>query len=81
MRYILKNPKVPALIVHYEKDKCVVSKYSGARKLAKKNNLKLITIKGGGTTGNVCGPFHYHGFENKMPEVIQAVYSWSSTLK
>ena len=81
MRYMLKNPKVPVLVVHHEKDGCNVTRYSSAKSLAKKHNFKLVTITGGGTTGEVCGPFHYHGFENKMPEVIQAVHSWSSTLK
>jgi hypothetical protein len=81
MRYMLKNPKVPVLVVHHEKDGCNVTRYSSAKSLAKKHNFKLVTITGGGTTGKVCGPFHHHGFENKMSEVIQAVHSWSSSLK
>ena len=77
----LESETIYVLVVHHEKDGCNVTRYSSAKSLAKKHNFKLVTITGGGTTGEVCGPFHYHGFENKMPEVIQAVHSWSSTLK
>ena len=81
MESMLKKVELPVLVVHHEKDACTVSQYNAAKKLAEKNNYKLITISGGGTTGSVCGPLHYHGFEGTAEEVIRAVQEWSTTLQ
>ena len=81
MKTMFKNkPDVPILVIHHEKDACVVTPYTGAKGVADKHNFKLIKISGGGSSGDVCGPLHYHGFEDKMTEVIQSIKEWSEKL-
>ena len=76
MQHMLKETKIPVLVVHHEKDSCSVTPYVGAKNLAKKNNYKLITISGGGTSGDQCGPLHYHGFEGTTDQVINSIQDW-----
>ena len=81
MQNMLKKPTVPVLVIHHQKDSCDVTPYLPAKNLAEKMNFKLIAITGGGNTGDACGPLHHHGFEGKMPEVIQAIQKWSGELQ
>ena len=67
MKTMFKNkPDVPIFVIHHEKDSCVVTSYVGAKRLADKHNFNLLKISGGGTSGDVCGPLHYHGSTNNL---------------
>ena len=80
MRNMLKKTSVPVLIIHHKKDGCIVTPFAPVKSLSKKKGFSLVAISGGGSTGNPCGPLHYHGFEGTMSQVITEIKKWAETL-
>ena len=80
MRNMLKKTSVPVLIIHHKKDGCIVTPFAPVKSLSKKKGFSLAAISGGGSTGNPCGPLHYHGFEGTMSQVITEIKRWAETL-
>ena len=80
MRNMLKKTSVPVLIIHHKQDGCVVTPFSPIKSLSKKRGFPLVTISGGGSSGNPCGPLHFHGFEGTMSQVITEIKKWAEAL-
>ncbi|MBL60768.1 MAG: hypothetical protein CMI85_01385 [Candidatus Pelagibacter sp.] len=80
MSSMLKKTSVPVLIIHHRKDGCEVTPFAPTKSLSKKKGFPLVAISGGGSTGNPCGPLHYHGFEGTMNQVIDEIKKWAEAL-
>ena len=77
---MLKKTTVPVLIIHHKEDRCIVTPFSPAKSISEKKGYPIIVISGGGSTGNTCGPLHYHGFEGTMSQVITEIKKWAEGL-
>ena len=77
---MLKKTMIPVLIIHHKKDRCIVTPFSPAKSISEKRGYPIIAISGGGSTGNPCGPLHYHGFEGTMSQVITEIKKWAEAL-
>ena len=69
-----KKSQVPQFFVHHINDPCGVTTYSGAKSIAEKYGVALVTVSGGaGFQGPACAAFTEHGFRGKEKEVMNAV--------
>jgi hypothetical protein len=73
---ILKDDSdIPALAMHHIKDACSVTPISASENVIKSRlkgtRAEFTTIDGGVSTGNICWPFSYHGFNQKEDELVQ----------
>jgi hypothetical protein len=64
------------LLVHHKYDGCKNTSYDGALYNHETYGTELITMDGGTTTGNVCGPMAYHGFLGVEAEAVDKIKSW-----
>jgi hypothetical protein len=64
------------LLAHHKYDGCKSTTYDGALYNHETYGTELITMDGGTTTGNVCGPMAYHGFLGVEAEVVEKIKSW-----
>lgn len=70
--------RVPALVVHHEKDECVATRpheapliIDGLRNAPAR---KLVLAKGGSNpSGDPCGAFHWHGFIGMEREAVDEI--------
>jgi hypothetical protein len=54
---------VPQFFVHHRDDPCSLTTYSGAKRIAEKQGVPLISVSGGeGFQGDACGAMTEHGF-------------------
>jgi hypothetical protein len=77
----LMNVHVPTLVMHHRRDACrdcdpreahlITERLTGApvKKL-------LLVDGGGGESGNVCEPMHFHGFIGMEAEAVKKVVDW-----
>ncbi len=66
--------KVPQVFVHHVADPCPLTTYSGAKGIAEKYKIPLVSVSGGsGFQGHVCAAFTEHGFRGKEKEVMNAL--------
>lgn len=77
----LSKIRVPALIVHHEKDACKICVPSDARTIAgllvNAPIKKTVMLDGGsGATGNPCEGQHYHGFIGMESAVVAMISAW-----
>jgi alpha/beta superfamily hydrolase len=66
--------KANHIFIHHQNDPCYLTTHSGAKSIAEKYKLPLITVKGGsGFSGDACKAFTEHGFRGKEKEVMTAI--------
>lgn len=69
-----KITATPQFFVHHIADPCHLTTYTGAKFIADKYKLPLVTITGGGDfRGGACQAFTEHGFRGKEKEVMTAI--------
>lgn len=65
---------IPQFFIHHQSDPCRLTRHEGAKALAEKFKLPLITVSGGaGFEGPPCEAFSEHGFRGKEKEVMTAI--------
>jgi hypothetical protein len=64
------------LLAHHKYDGCRSTSYEGALYNHETFGTELITMEGGTTAGNVCGPMAYHGFLGVESEVVEKIKTW-----
>jgi alpha/beta superfamily hydrolase len=66
--------KANHIFIHHQNDPCYLTTHSGAKSIAEKYKLPLITVKGGsGFSGDACKAYSEHGFRGKEKEVMTAI--------
>lgn len=65
--------KTPYVYLHNEDDQCRSTSYSTVKSIA---GERLITLKGGEPTGDVCGGRHYHSYAGIELQAARAVVKW-----
>lgn len=66
--------KVPQYFVHHKSDPCYLTTWSGAKSIADKFAVPLVTVIGGSDfRGAACQAFTEHGFRGKEKEVMEAI--------
>ena len=72
--------RVPTLVVHHVKDGCHVTPYYGVSRimdgLTGAGTTELITIKGGKTKGDLCGPKSHHGYLGQRGKIVKKLAQW-----
>jgi hypothetical protein len=69
-----KKSPIPQFLIHHSSDPCALTTYSGAKSIAEKYGMTLVTVSGGtGFQGPACAAFTEHGFRGKEKEVMNAV--------
>jgi len=64
------------LLVHHKYDGCRSTGYDGAVYNHEKFGTDLITMEGGTTAGNVCGPMAHHGYLGIESETVEKIKAW-----
>lgn len=69
-----KKSGTPQFFIHHKNDPCALTTWFGAKNIAEKFGLPLVTVSGGsGFQGNACDAFTEHGFRGKEKEVMSAI--------
>jgi pimeloyl-ACP methyl ester carboxylesterase len=68
--------KIPVLNIAHEKDACPSTPYAAVKRYSRNN---LVTVRGGGQTGFVCGGANHHSFEDRQRGVSRAIIKWMTT--
>lgn len=68
--------KIPVLNIAHEDDQCPSTPYWTVKKYSQNN---LVTVKGGGSSGFVCGGANRHSFEGRQRGVSRAIAKWITT--
>lgn len=70
----------PVLVVHHQADACQVTPFAGVpdllRGLTGAARKELLAFTGGTSTGPVCGPLAFHGFNGIEADVVGAIANW-----
>ena len=72
----MKSIKIPVLNIAHEDDQCPTTPYITVKRYSQNN---LVTVKGGGTSGFVCGGANRHSFEGRQRGVSRAIAKWITT--
>jgi pimeloyl-ACP methyl ester carboxylesterase len=77
----LEAIRIPVLVLHHEKDACLVTFPRGARWIIDglKNApvKKLVMVNGGANpTGDPCEPLHWHGFIGMEKQAVDIMANW-----
>jgi alpha/beta superfamily hydrolase len=74
--------KANHIFIHHLNDPCYLTTHSGAKSIADKYKVPLVTVKGGGGfSGDACKAFTEHGFRGKEKEVMTAIGKIMMTAK
>jgi hypothetical protein len=69
-----KKTGVPQYFVHHAADPCYLTTYAGAKSIADKYKVPLITVTGGSDfKGNACNAYTEHGFRGKEKDVMRNI--------
>ncbi len=68
--------KIPMLNIAHEADQCPSTPYFIVKNYS---NGNLVTVKGGGSSGSVCGGANRHSFEGRQRGVSKAIVKWITT--
>lgn len=69
-----RQSKIPQFFVHHKNDPCYLTTWSGAKSIADKFAVPLVTVIGGSDfKGPACQAFTEHGFRGKEKEVMEAI--------
>jgi hypothetical protein len=70
----------PVLIVHHEKDECIVTKFSDLSKLSSilnpNNRNEVVIYSEGITQGDACQAMSHHGFNGIEQKVVSKIVDW-----
>jgi hypothetical protein len=64
------------LLVHHKFDGCKTTGYDGAQFNNETYGTELITMDGGTTAGNECGPMSHHGFLGVESDAVARIKAW-----
>ena len=64
------------LLVHHKNDGCKVTPYDAALYNSNTYGTELISIDGGTSAGNECGPMSHHGFLGVEGEAVEKIKAW-----
>ena len=77
----LNQYKKPVLIVHHEKDECIVTKFSDLNKLSSilnsNNRNEVVIYSEGITRGDACQAMSHHGFNGIEQQVVSKIVDWA----
>ena len=59
-----------------QNDACQSTPYHTVKRYAKDN---LVTVRGGGQSGHICGGANRHSFEGRQRGVSRAIMQWMTT--
>lgn len=76
VNFDMKKITVPVLNIAHEDDQCPSTPYHIVKNYS---NGNLVTVKGGGTSGHVCGGSNHHSFEGRQRGVSKAIVRWIAT--
>jgi Serine aminopeptidase, S33 len=76
LNFDMTSIKIPVLNIAHEDDQCRSTPYSIVKRYSKDN---LVTVRGGGQSGDVCGGTNRHSFEGRQKGVSQAIIKWINT--
>lgn len=65
--------KAPFVFMHSADDRCGSTPYAAIEAIA---GPRLITLRGGEPTGDICGGTHYHSYRGIEPLAAKAVVEW-----
>lgn len=68
--------KAPVLNIAHEDDQCPSTPHFIVKNYSRNN---LVTVKGGGSSGFVCGDKNRHSFEDRQRGVSRAIVKWITT--
>ena len=69
-----KKAKLPQVFIHHQEDPCFITTHSGAKTIADKFQIPLMTVQGGSDfKGDACKAFTQHGFRGKEREVMLVI--------
>lgn len=76
----LERVRVPALVVHHERDECRVTRFADMpalmARLTHAPRKQLLAFNGGITEGDPCEARAYHGFNGIEADVVQQMAAW-----
>ena len=77
----LMDVRVPVLVLHHKRDACRDCDPREAHMITDRLTAapvkKLLLVDGGGgASGNVCEPLHYHGYIGMEAEAVKAITDW-----
>lgn len=73
-QFSYKSQEIPQFFIHHENDPCRLTQYSKIQKIAQRNNIPLITARGGGNfKGEACKAFTEHGFRGIEKQVMREI--------
>jgi hypothetical protein len=64
------------LHIAHEQDECPSTLYYPVKQYSKDN---LVTVRGGGQSGPVCGGSNRHSFEGRQRGVSRSIVQWITT--
>ncbi len=76
VRFDMSAITIPVLNIAHEDDQCPSTPYHTVKRYAKD---KLVTVRGGGQSGHMCGGANRHSFEGRQRGVSRAIVQWMST--
>jgi predicted alpha/beta hydrolase family esterase len=72
-RMDMGQAQAPWVFVHNLNDQCKTTPYAPIKAMA---DTRLITVRGGTPSGDPCGGGHYHSYQGRELEVLNAVARW-----
>lgn len=78
LRFDMSAITIPVLNIAHEDDQCPSTPYQTVKRYAKDN---LVTVRGGGQSGHICGGANRHSFEGRQRGVSRAIVQWMSSGK
>lgn len=76
LRFDMSAITIPVLNIAHEDDQCPSTPYHTVKRYAKDN---LVTVRGGGQSGHICGGANRHSFEGRQRGVSKAIVQWMTT--
>ena len=74
----MKAIRIPMLHIAHEQDECPSTLYAPVKRYAQDN---LVTVRGGGQSGPICGGSNHHSFEGRQRGVSRAIVQWMTSGK
>ncbi len=74
----MRKALAPWVFVHNESDACPSTAYAPIQAIAGKN---LITVRGGIPEGDPCRAGHYHSYQGRELDALEAMEKWMTTGK
>lgn len=76
LNFDMSKIKIPVLNIAHQDDLCPSTPYWIVKNYSHDN---LVTVRGGGTSGFVCGGANRHSFEGRQRGVSRAIAKWITT--